>query len=81
MDFPYESPLNKLFVAFLGINQFRQLGVRFVYWFHDGNTQRITESGFMEKPGIEPASPGLQGIGLYLYHGGFSYESLLEEFV
>ena len=25
-----------------------------------GNTQRLTESGFMEKPGIEPATPGLQ---------------------
>ena len=24
----------------------------------------LTESGFMEKPGIEPATPGLQGIGL-----------------
>ena len=24
----------------------------------------ITESGFMEKPGIEPATPGLQGIDL-----------------
>ena len=23
-----------------------------------------TESGFMEKPGIEPATPGLQDIGL-----------------
>ena len=30
----------------------------------DGNTQSITESGFMEKLGIEPATPGLQGIGL-----------------
>ena len=26
-----------------------------------------TESGFMEKPGIEPATPGLQGIALILY--------------
>ena len=23
-----------------------------------------TESGFMERPGLEPATPGLQGIGL-----------------
>ena len=27
---------------------------------YDGNTQRLTEGGFMEKPGIEPATPGLQ---------------------
>ena len=26
--------------------------------------QRLTVSGFMEKPGIKPATPGLQGIGL-----------------
>ena len=26
--------------------------------------QRLIESGFMEKPGIEPAAPGLQDIGL-----------------
>ena len=52
----------KLFVAFLGINQFRRVGLRFVCWFYYGNTQRLTESCFMEKPGIEPATPGLQGI-------------------
>ena len=39
-------------------------GLRFVCWFYDGNTQRLTESGFMEEPGIEPATPGLQDIGL-----------------
>ena len=42
----------------------RQVGLRFVCWFYVGNTQRLTESGFIEKPGIEPATPGLQGIGL-----------------
>ena len=41
-----------LFVAFLGINQFRQVGLRFVCWFYVGNNQRLTESGFMEKPGM-----------------------------
>ena len=35
--------------------------------FYNGNTQRLTESGFMEKPGIEPATPGLQGIALIHY--------------
>ena len=54
-------------VAFLGINQFRQVGLRIVCWFYNGNTQRLTESGFMEKPGIEPATPGLQGIALIHY--------------
>ena len=31
---------------------------------YDGSTRRLTESGFMEKPGNEPATPGLQGIAL-----------------
>ena len=52
------------FVAFLGINRFCQAGLRYICWFHDGNTQRLTESGFMEKPGIKPATPGLQGTAL-----------------
>ena len=55
------------FVAFLGINQFRRVGLRVVCWFYVGNTQRLTESGFMEKPGIEPLTPGLQGIALIHY--------------
>ena len=29
--------------------------------------------GFMEKPGIEPATPGLQGIALIHYNTGASY--------
>ena len=29
-----------------------------------GTPEGSTESGFMEKPGIEPATPGLQDIGL-----------------
>ena len=56
-----------LIVAFLCINQLRQVGLRFVCWFYYGNTQRLTESGFLEKPGIEPATPGLQGIVLIPY--------------
>ena len=32
---------------------------KIVCWFYVGNTQKLTESGFMEKPGIEPATPGL----------------------
>ena len=36
------------------------LGVHFMMGTHQGST----ESGFMEKPVIEPATPGLQDIGL-----------------
>ena len=32
--------------------------------FMTGTPEGSTESGFMEKPGIEPATPGLQDIGL-----------------
>ena len=60
------SHQNKLFVVFLGINQFRQVGLRFVLVLYRNN-QRLTESVFMEKPGIEPATPGLQGIALIPY--------------
>ena len=42
--------------------------VRRVYdlcvYFMTGTPEGSTESGFMEKPGIEPATPGLQDIGL-----------------
>ena len=41
------SPKKKL-VAFPGINQFCRVGLRFVCWFYEGNTQRLTESSFME---------------------------------
>ena len=34
-----------------------------------GTPEGLTESGFMEKPGIEPATPGLQGIGYLTHHG------------
>ena len=37
----------KLFVAFLGINQFCRAGLRFVCWFYVRNSQRLMESGFM----------------------------------
>ena len=53
-----------IFVAVLGINQFCWVGLRYICWFHNGNTLRLTDSGFMEKPGIEPATPGLQDVGL-----------------
>ena len=39
---------------------------------YDGSTRRLTESDFMEKPGIELATPGLQGIALIHYTTGAS---------
>ena len=32
----------KLYVAFLGINQFRRVGLRFVCWFYEGNSRKYT---------------------------------------
>ena len=43
-------------------------GVYFMTWTPKGST----ESGIMEKPGIEPAIPGLQGIALIHYTTGAS---------
>ena len=37
-----------------------------------GTPEGPTKSGFMEKPGIEPATPGLQGIALIHYTTGAS---------
>ena len=39
---------------------------------YDGNSRRLNRSGFKEKPGIEPATPGLQGIELIHYTMGAS---------
>ena len=39
-----------------------------------GTPEGSTERGFMEKPGIEPATPGLQGIVLIHYTTGASLE-------
>ena len=38
-----------------------------------GTPEGSTESGFMEKPGLEPATPGLQGIALIHYTTGAPY--------
>ena len=40
-------------------------------YYMTGTPKGSTESGFMEKPGIEPATPGLQGIALIHYTTGF----------
>ena len=41
-------------------------------YYMAGTPEGSTESGFMEKPGIEPATPGLQGIALIHYTTGVS---------
>ena len=41
-------------------------------YYMTGTPEDSTESGFMEKPGIEPATPGLQGIALIHYTTGAS---------
>ena len=38
-----------------------------------GTPKGSTDSGFMEKPGIEPATPGLQGIALIHYTTGVCF--------
>ena len=40
-------------------------------YYMTGTPEGSTESGFMEKPGIEPATPGLQGIALIHYTTGY----------
>ena len=39
-------------------------------YYMTGTPEGSTESGIMEKPGIEPATPGLQGIALIHYTTG-----------
>ena len=39
-------------------------------YYMTGTPEGSTESGFMQKPGIEPATPGLQGIALIHYTTG-----------
>ena len=45
-------------------------------YYMTGTPEGSTESGFMEKPGIEPATPGLQGIALIHYTTGASLNLL-----
>ena len=44
-------------------------------YYMTGTLEGSTESGFMEKPGIEPATPGLQGIALIHYTTGASLDN------
>ena len=62
---PYMDNL-KTFCGFsMGTNQYWAWIVYDLYvYFMTGTPKGSTKSGFMEKPGIEPATPGLQDIGL-----------------
>ena len=42
-------------------------------YYMTGTPEGSTESGFMEKPVIEPATPGLQGIALTHYSTAASF--------
>ena len=46
-------------------------------YYMTGTPEGSTESGFMEKPGIEPATPGLQGIALIHYTTGAFFVAFL----
>ena len=64
----YTGP-DKLFVAFPWVETSTEPGGFMICVFINmtGTPEGSTESGFMEKPGIEPATPGLQGIALIHY--------------
>ena len=47
-------------------------------YYMTGTPEGSTESGFMEKPGIEPATLGLQAIALIHYFTGAS-QSLIRQ--
>ena len=53
----------------------------FVFINMTGTPEGSTESGFMEKPGIEPATPGLLGIALIHYTTEASLKTLFCLFV
>ena len=48
-----------------------------VFYYMTGTPEGSTESGFMGKPGFEPATPGLQGIALIHYTTAASSKKFL----
>ena len=70
--------VKKLFVAFPWVETSTGPGglMICVFYYMMGTPEGSTESGFMEKPGIEPATPGLQGIALIHYTTGASLNFL-----
>ena len=47
-------------------------------YYMTGPPEGSTKSGFMEKPGIEPATPGLQGMALIHYTKGASFSESIQ---
>ena len=71
VTFPLVS--KKTFCGFSrGSNQYWAGGCMVVCVFMTGTPEGSTESGFMKKPGIDPATPGLQGIARIHYTTGAS---------
>ena len=68
---PEFSQINTFCGFSMGRNQYwaRRVYDLCVYYM-TGTPKGSTESGFMEKLGIEPATPGLQGIALIHYTTG-----------
>ena len=66
---PYMEHLHKSYL--MGRNQYWAGRVYdLCVYYMKGTPEGSTESGFTEKPGIEPATPGLQGIALSHYTTG-----------
>ena len=62
----------------MGRNQYWALRVYdLCVYYMTGTPEGSTESGFMEKPGIETATHGLQGIALIHYTTGASHSDWL----
>ena len=70
----YATGASHIFCGFPGYKPVPPGWFKIVCWFYAGNTQGLTECGFMKKPGIEPATPGLQGIALIHYTTGASLD-------
>ena len=61
----FSSHLKKKLWLSMGSNQYLAGRVYdLCVYYLTGTPEGSTKSGFMEKPGIEPATPGLQDIGL-----------------
>ena len=72
--YPLHHGIHLFFCGFsLGSNQYWAGRVYdLCVYYMAGTPEGSTESGFMEKPGIEPATPGLQDIALIHYTTGYS---------
>ena len=67
----------KLFMAFPRVEAGRVYDL--CVYYMTGTPEGSTKSGFIEKPGIEPATPGLKGIALIHYTTGASQKRLMND--